>query len=101
VTKIKSIAVGLLLCLVAVPFAGAQVMIDASKITCRDFTVSTLFEPDHIAFWLDGYYNGKRDNTVLDVNGLQDYLTKVREYCLRNQDTMVMKAAEMLLGAGK
>jgi acid stress chaperone HdeB len=97
----KSIVVGLLFCLVAVPSTHAQVTIDVSKITCKEFLVSTLFEPDHIAYWLDGYYNGNRSNTVVDVNGLQDYVAKVQDYCLHNQDVTVMKAAQILLGARK
>ena len=48
-----------------------------------------------------GYYNGKRSNTVLDVNALLDYVSKVEDYCLHNQDVMVMKAAETLLGVSK
>lgn len=101
VTNTRSIVAGLLFCLVAIPSARAQVTIDVSKITCKQFLVSTLFETDHIAYWLDGYYNGNRSNTVLDVNGLQEYVTKVHDYCLHNQDAAVMKAAETILGAGK
>lgn len=101
VTNSKSIAAGLLFCLVTVPSARAQIMIDASKITCKQFLLSTVSEPDHIAYWLSGYYNGKRGNTVLDVSDLQDYVHKVEEYCVHNQDMTVMKAAEMFLGVGK
>jgi len=38
---------------------------------------------------------------VLDVNALLDYVSKVEEYCLHNQDVMVMKAAETILGVSK
>ena len=100
-TNIKSILVGLLFCLVTAPFARAQMTIDVSQITCKEFMISTLFEPDHIAFWLNGYYNGIRGNTVINVNGLEDYVAGVKDYCLRNQNVEVMKAAETLLGAGK
>jgi hypothetical protein len=101
VTNRKSIAAGLLFCLVAAAPAGAQVTIDVAKITCKDLILSTLFEPDHIAYWLNGYYNGNRDNTVLDLSGLQDYVSRMEDYCVHNQDTTAMKAAETLLGAGK
>jgi len=97
----KSIAAGLLFCLVAVAPAGAQVTIDVSKITCKELILSTVFEPDHIAYWLNGYYNGNRDNTVLDLTGLQNYVSKIEDYCVHNQDTTVMKAADTLLGASK
>jgi hypothetical protein len=101
VTSMKPIVAGLLLCLATTHSIRAQETIDISKITCKDFGVSTLFEPDHIAYWLSGYYNGNRSNTVLDVGRLQEYVSNVRDYCLHNQEMTVMKAAEMLLGAGK
>jgi len=97
----KSIATGLLFCLVAAAAADAQVTIDVSKITCKELILSTVFEPDHIAYWLNGYYNGNRDNTVLDLTGLQGYVSKMEDYCVHNQDETVMKAADILLGAGK
>jgi acid stress chaperone HdeB len=101
VTRLKSIAAGLLFCLVTALSAGAQVTIDASKITCKDFLTSTIADPDLIAYWLSGYYNGKRGNTVLDVNSLHDYVHQVEDYCVHNQDMMVMKAAETFLGVSK
>jgi acid stress chaperone HdeB len=97
----KPIMAGLLFCLTTAHATRAQETIDISKITCKDFVVSTLFEPDHIAYWLSGYYNGNRGNTVLDVDRLQDYVAKVRDYCQHNRETTVMKAAEALLAAGK
>jgi acid stress chaperone HdeB len=101
VRNLKPILAGLLFCLAAVAPARAQVTIDVSKITCKDLILSTVFEPDHIAYWLNGYYNSNRDNTVLDLTGLQGYVSKMEDYCVRNQDTTVMKAAEILLGASK
>jgi acid stress chaperone HdeB len=101
VTKPKFIAAGLFICLVAAAPARAQVTLDVSKITCREFLHDTITVPDNIAYWLSGYYNGKRGSTVFDVNGLGDYVRKVEDYCLRHQDITVMKAAEILIGAGK
>jgi len=105
VTNSKSIVAGLLFCLVfglvAAPAARAQVTIDVSKITCKEFLYDTITVPDNIAYWLSGYYNGKRGNTVFDVNVLKGYVTKVQDYCLRHQDITVMTAAETLLGVGK
>ena len=100
-TNPKSIVAGLLFCLAAAPAAHAQVTIDVSKITCKEFLYDTITVPDNIAYWLSGYYNGKRGNTVFDVNVLKGYVTKVQDYCLRHQDITVMTAAETLLGVGK
>jgi len=101
VKTIKSLTVGLLFCMVAVSAVRAQITIDVSKFTCKEFLARTVTQPDHVAYWLSGYYNGKRSNTVLDVNALLDYVSKVEEYCLHNQDVMVMKAAETILGVSK
>jgi acid stress chaperone HdeB len=101
VTNIKSIFLGLLFCLGLASFARAQMTIDVSKISCREFVTSTLFEPDHIALWLNGYYNGARGNTALNVSGLKDYLGRLNNYCLHNQEVMIMKAAETILSADK
>ena len=89
---------GLLLCLAATVSCRAQVTIDATKLTCHDFLTETVVAPDKISFWLSGYYNGKRHNTNLNVTSLLDYIDKMRDYCLHNQDVTVMKAAETLLG---
>ena len=94
----KSIMVGLLLCLAAAVPCRAQITIEATTLTCRDFLTETVTAPDKISYWLSGYYNGKRRNTNLSVTALLDFIDKMRDYCLHNQDVTVMKAAETLLG---
>ena len=95
-SNVKSILAGLLFCLVTAPSARAEITIDVSKITCKEFLFDTITLPDNIAYWLSGYYNGKRGNT-----GLRDYVNKVEQYCVGNQDMTVMKAAETVLNSGK
>jgi hypothetical protein len=94
----KSIMAGLLLCLAAVSPSRAQLTIDATTLTCRDFLTETVVAPDKISYWLSGYYNGKRRNTSLNAAALRDFIEKMRDYCVHNQDVTVMKAAETLLG---
>ena len=79
----------------------AEITVDVSKITCKEFMFDTVTLPDNIAYWLSGYYNGKRGNTVLDITALRDYVNKVEQYCLQNQDMTVMKAAETILNVNK
>ena len=100
-TNIKSVVAGLLFCLVTVPSVRAEIAIDVSKISCKDFLLPTFILPDDIAYWLSGYYNGKRGNTVLDVAGLRDYVNKVEQYCLANKEMTVMKAAEAVINGAK
>ena len=98
---IKSIAAILLVYLLTVPSARAEITIDVSKLTCKELMLDTITVPDNIAYWLSGFYNGKRGNTVVDLGGLRDYVNGVEQYCIRNQDVPVMKAAETVLGGSK
>jgi acid stress chaperone HdeB len=101
VTDIKPIAAILLIYLVTVRSAYAEVTIDVSKLTCKELMLDTITLSDNMAYWLSGYYNGKRSNTVVDLDGLRDYVNSVEQFCIRNQDVPVMKAAETVLGASK
>jgi acid stress chaperone HdeB len=56
------VASTLLLTLLAVTNAQAQVTIDVAKITCDQFTAYRITDPHNIAIWLSGYYNGKRQH---------------------------------------
>ena len=62
---------GLFLSLFLVPPAQAQVTIDASKITCDQFVHGKVGEPRTVAAWLSGFYNGKRDNALIDTQNFQ------------------------------
>ncbi len=79
--------------------AQAQVTLDVAKITCDQFTGYKITNPQNIAIWLSGYYNGKRGNTVLDTQGLNANARKLQEYCIRNPQIPVMNAVDTLLGA--
>ena len=57
----------------------AQVSIDVSKIT---------------------YYNAKRNNKIIDLESLEDNVSKVKNYCYdeKNFKVPIMKAVETVLG---
>jgi acid stress chaperone HdeB len=76
--------------------AQAQTTIDVAKITCEQFVLMSVAPPDYIAIWLNGYYNGKRNNTTIDVQRLKDNARKVKSYCLYNKGT-IMEAVEKIL----
>jgi hypothetical protein len=42
----------------------AQTTVDIAKITCEQLVLLKVADPDHIAIWLSGYYNGKRNTTT-------------------------------------
>jgi hypothetical protein len=83
------------LCFVLVSWSEArsQVTLDVSKITCEQFAYYKIVDPRYIALWLNGYFNSKKDNTVIDTQGLIANVTKLTEYCRANPEVMVMKAA--------
>jgi acid stress chaperone HdeB len=76
--------------------ARAQVTIDLSRVTCDQFVGYKVTDPQNIAIWLSGYYNGKRGNTVIDTQGFDADTKKLRDYCFRNPATPVMQATETL-----
>jgi hypothetical protein len=97
---IKTIA-ALCLILAASAFQAvqAQVTLDLAKVTCDQWSGYKITNPQNIAFWLSGYYNGKRGNTVLDTQGLTADVQKLRDFCIVNPQTPVMQAVDKLLGA--
>jgi hypothetical protein len=81
--------------------AHAQVMLDLSKVTCDQWSGYKITNPQNIALWLSGYYNGKRGNTVIDTQRLAAENQKLRDFCITNPQMPVMQAAEKALGAPK
>ncbi len=96
-TKSTLVAVAVMLSLSAA--ASAQVTVDVAKITCGQFAGFKVTDPRNIAIWLSGYYNGKRDNTVIDTQALQENYKKLTNYCVVNDKVTVLQAAQTLFGA--
>ena len=69
-------------------------------VTCEQLVLMKVADPDQIAIWLSGYYNGKRNTTTVDVEQLKETARKVRSHCLYNKGT-VMEAVESLLATTK
>jgi acid stress chaperone HdeB len=94
-----------LMCLVAIAVSAraghAQVMLDLSKVTCEQWAGYKITNPQNIALWLSGYYNGKRGNTVIDTQGLAAENQKLRDFCITNPQMPVMQAVERAIGPGK
>jgi acid stress chaperone HdeB len=78
----------------------AQVTIDVAKITCDQFLLFTVADPREITIWLSGYFNSKRDNTLIDPRHLRSYYGKVQDYCRNNLKLPVMQAAQRVLESG-
>jgi hypothetical protein len=83
--------------------AQAQVTVDVTKINCDQFVHHKISEPNLIAAWLSGYYSAKRNNPVIDLQTLDEDISKVKNYCSdeKNFKVPVMKAVEQVLGKSK
>ena len=99
-TRLTS-ALCLVLAAVASQPAHAQVMLDLSKVTCEQWSGYKITNPQNIALWLSGYYNGKRGNTVIDTQALAAENQKLRDFCITNPQMPVMQAAEKLFGVSR
>jgi hypothetical protein len=95
--RLDQACLALSLSVVAVLPAHAQVTIDVSKITCEQYILFTVANPHDIAVWLSGYYNAKRNNTVIDTQELREHARKVTDYCELNLKLTVMDAVEKVL----
>ena len=101
--NLNFVASGLILALCSVSIVQAQSTIDASKITCDQFVHSKIGNPRTIAAWLSGFYNGKRDNRVIDLQNYEANLSKLEQFCYeeKNFKLPVMQAIEKVIGDGK
>jgi len=82
--------------------AQAQTTIDVAKITCKQFILLQVADPENIAIWLSGYYHGARNSTIIDVQLLKDQAQQVRTYCIyKDKGGTVMEAVEKVLSSGK
>jgi acid stress chaperone HdeB len=97
----KHLLASCLICSTTIAPAHAQVLLDVAKITCTQFTGYKITNPQNIANWLSGYYNGKRGNTMLDTQGLTANANKLRDYCLVHPEVRVMQAVDNLMASGK
>jgi acid stress chaperone HdeB len=78
--------------------AQAQVTLDVSKITCDQFTLYKITDPQNIAIWLSGYYHGARNTTTVDTQQLAGNLQKIKDYCNLHTQETVMHAVETVFG---
>ena len=94
--KFILVALGLVLALEKVSPAQAQVTLDVSKVTCEQYNAYKVTNPQNIAIWMNGYYHGNRGDVTVDTQGLIANARKLRDYCRRNPQTLVMQAVETL-----
>lgn len=80
--------------------ARAQTTIDVTKISCEQFVSMKVADPDRLAIWLSGFYNGKRNNTTVEVQTLKENAYKIKQFCFHNNSGL-MEAVEKVLSDKK
>jgi len=81
--------------------AHAQVTLDVAKITCDQFTLYKITDPQNIAIWLSGYYHAKQNSTLVDTQQLTANTKKIRDYCIMRPEETVLHAVESVFGGAK
>jgi hypothetical protein len=75
-------------------------MRDMSKFTCAQLLNR---DPDALeaAVWLSGYYNGQRNNTVLDMDVMKHNIDAAIAACKDDPSKTMMQTVDKLLAIGK
>ena len=97
----KVLVLGCLMGLLTASQVQAQVTVDVAKITCDQFIQHKITTPRYIAIWLSGFYAGKRNELVVDVQKLEQNAADMLAYCVLNREVLLTQAVENVLGAGK
>ena len=97
--KLKPALLGVMFSLLAITSANAQVTLDVSKITCEQFLLFKVVNPDKIVLWLSGFINGKRVNTIIEVQQFEEDSRKLTDHCRGNFSMPIMQAAEGIIAA--
>ena len=99
-SELKPLLLGSMFALLVVSAALAQVTIDVSKITCNQYILDQVTDSRTLTAWLHGFYSGRRNNTVIDVQALERIADKVEDYCRSHRDMPLMQAVETTLSGG-
>jgi|SRR6516164_7497124 hypothetical protein len=98
---VRLIKLGPLVAFLGAQAVQAQVTVDFAKITCKQYLLDQVAPTRIITAWLDGYYNGKRSNTIIEVGAMQRTMDQLQSFCRMNLDTPVMDAVSKVTGAEK
>jgi len=100
--KLRLLFTSALFLFVQIATMHAQEKVDVAKITCHQVTMEQLARPSHdIVLWFSGFYNGKRNNTIIDLQTIKKDEEKVNSYCAQNPEATVLDALKKVLGLDK
>jgi hypothetical protein len=102
IVKARLLLTSALFVFVQIPAPHAQETLDLAKITCEELAGEKLAAPSRdVVLWLSGYYNGKRNNTIIEPLAIKKHADQINLYCLQNRDTTVIVAVKNVLDLDK
>jgi acid stress chaperone HdeB len=87
-----------LLALGSPAMAEDKMVVDMSKLTCRELIRADFQDFAGLTMWLSGYYNASIRNSVIDLYQFATAAKAVKDYCQTSPQATVMSAAERALG---
>jgi hypothetical protein len=98
----KTIAAAVVALSLAVGMSKASAQtVDVAKISCQQFLTGHVIRRDYLALWLSGYYNGTRNDPIVESNTVQKIADKVSTYCRDNLDATLTDAIQNTFGVDK
>ena len=74
--------------------ASAQVMIEMSEITCKQFSEYDPETKDFIGNWMRGYFSAKKNLNVIESRYVKRNTEKVLRYCKKMPKELLMSAIQ-------
>jgi acid stress chaperone HdeB len=90
----KAIPVATILVMAAAIPAKAQVVIEMSQITCKQFMTSDPDRKELVASWMSGYFSASKNLNVLDFRYVERNRKVVETYCKRRPGETLMSAIQ-------
>jgi acid stress chaperone HdeB len=90
----KLIFAGVIAAIATAAPAWAQVTIEMSEITCKQFTDYDSETKDFIANWMRGYFSAKKNLSVIESRYVKRNTEKVLRYCKKMPKSSLVTAIE-------
>jgi acid stress chaperone HdeB len=98
---LKPLTSAVLMTLLAVSGAKAQMRVDVSKVTCKQYVLYRIIDAKTLSIWLSGHFNEQRNNTIVNVSALKDNHETPLKDCWSHYDAPLMAAVTAALGDKK
>jgi hypothetical protein len=72
----------------------AQVRLEMTRITCKQWLDAAWDQQNFMQYWMSGYYNSSRNNSVLDFSRLKRNTAKVTAYCKKHRSETLASAIQ-------